>query len=64
MIYSSLPTDGLDINKTPTLPSLAFKIFRTHYLINNKIPLIKGKLYKILSQAYYGGHVDSEGVYS
>ena len=49
---------SIDINKTPTLPSLAFKIFRTHYLMKNKIPLINGKLYKILSQAYYGGHVD------
>ena len=49
---------NIDINKTPTLPSLAFKIFRTHYLIKNKIPLISGKLYKILKQAYFGGHVD------
>ena len=29
-----------------------------HYLKEHKIPLITGKLYKILSQAYYGGHVD------
>nr|YP_009690455.1 DNA polymerase family B [Schizopora paradoxa]QEG57235.1 DNA polymerase family B [Schizopora paradoxa] len=49
---------SIDINKTPTLPSLAFKIFRTHYLMKNQIPLITGKLYKILTQAYYGGHVD------
>jgi len=48
----------IDINKTPTLPSLAFKIFKTHYLQENQIPKITGRLYKVLSQAYFGGHVD------
>lgn len=48
----------IDINKTPTLPSLAFKIFRTHYLLQNQVPMITGDLYKILDQAYFGGHVD------
>ena len=62
-IYELFLPSGLILIKLllRTLPSLAFKIFscgRTHYLKNNKIPLIHGKLFKILSQAYFGGHVD------
>ena len=49
---------SIDINKTPTLPSLAFKIFRTHCLNPKEVPLINGRLYNILNQAYFGGHVD------
>jgi hypothetical protein len=48
----------IDISKTPTLPSLAFRIFRTYYLGKYKIPIIKNKLFEDLSKAYYGGHVD------
>lgn len=49
---------SIDITKTPTLPSLAFKIFRTHYLKINQVPIINKVLFKTFSQAYYGGHVD------
>src|SRR6185369_4176535 len=48
----------MNIYKTPTLPSLAFKIFRTHYLKPFQIPKLTGQIYQDLMKAYYGGHVD------
>nr|YP_010697864.1 DNA polymerase [Phellinidium ferrugineofuscum]WCF76825.1 DNA polymerase [Phellinidium ferrugineofuscum] len=49
----------VNISKTPTLPSLAFRIFRTHYLPKNRsIPVLSGQIFDDISEAYYGGHVD------
>jgi hypothetical protein len=49
----------IDIQKMPTLPSIAFRIFRTHYLTENVwIPIIKGKTYSDIQKSYYGGFVD------
>jgi DNA polymerase type B, organellar and viral len=42
----------------PTLPSLAFTIFRTHFMKEENIPLITGPLYDFIKEGYYGGHVD------
>jgi hypothetical protein len=48
----------VNISESPTLPSLAFRIFRTNFLDNIKIPVLKGQIYKDISKSYYGGHVD------
>jgi len=39
----------------PTLPSLAFGIFRSHYIKKNKIPKIGGQIYTDIKQGYTGG---------
>jgi hypothetical protein len=49
---------SLNIHKFPTLPSLAFGIFRGHYLIEDTIPLINGQMYSEIRKAYTGGHSD------
>ena len=42
LIYDSYQ---LNINNYPTLPSLAFGIYRSNYLKDFKIPLIKGQIF-------------------
>lgn len=50
---------GVNALKCPTLPSLAFRIFRLNFLLPTiNIPLLKREIYDNLVQAYYGGHVD------
>jgi hypothetical protein len=49
---------GLNITNYPTLPSLAFGIFRAHYLKDYKIPLIGGQILKDIREGYFGGHTD------
>lgn len=52
-------TFNVDATKCPTLPSLAFRIFRSKYLSNSvNIPLLSKFIYDKLSQAFFGGHVD------
>lgn len=49
----------LDINKYPTLPSLAFAIYRSNFMKDDfRIPLIDGGVYNDLKKAYTGGMVD------
>jgi hypothetical protein len=48
----------IDILKYPTLSSLAFGIYRTHFLTEIKIPLISGEIYNFIKQSYTGGSVD------
>jgi len=49
----------LNIHKYPTLPSLSLAIYRSNFLSDNyKIPLIHGKIYKNIKEAYTGGSVD------
>lgn len=36
--------EKIDITKLPTISSIAFKIFRSNYLENSKLPIIKGTL--------------------
>nr|YP_010691070.1 DNA polymerase [Phellinus igniarius]WBU93171.1 DNA polymerase [Phellinus igniarius] len=49
----------INISSVSTLPSLALKIFRAHFLPKNiKIPVLTGKIYDDICQAYYGGLVD------
>nr|YP_010192425.1 DNA polymerase [Amanita sinensis]QZN08162.1 DNA polymerase [Amanita sinensis] len=55
----------INVHKYPTLSSLAFAIFRTHYLKNDQlIPKISGTIYKNIQKAYTGGHVDVYKMYS
>jgi len=48
----------LNINSYPTLSSLAFGIYRTHFLKNFKIPLIAGQMLSDIRKGYYGGATD------
>jgi hypothetical protein len=50
--------EKIDITKLPTNSSIAFKIFRTNYLGENKLPIIKGNCHKDMRNAYYGGVVE------
>ena len=50
---------NINVSSISTLPSLAFKIFRTNFLSKAiKLPVITGKIYNDISKAYYGGHCD------
>lgn len=49
---------NLSINKYPTLPSLAFGVFRSKYLKPDTIPLIKGQPFHNIKNSYTGGSVD------
>src|SRR6266404_476923 len=48
----------MNIHKYPTLSSLAFAIFRTHFLIENTIPQISGQIAKDIRMSYTGGDCD------
>jgi hypothetical protein len=48
----------VDVHKYPTLPSLAFAIYRSNFLGDFKIPIISGKLYNFFHRGYTGGSVD------
>lgn len=50
--------EKIDITKLPTISSIAFKIFRTNYLENSKLPIIKGNAHNDMRNAYYGGVVE------
>jgi len=49
---------GFNINKYPTIPSLAFAIFKGKYLKEGEIPVITGKIKKCIQQSYTGGSTD------
>ena len=49
---------GLDINKYPTTPSLAFAIYRFKYLEENTIPITSGKVYDFIRKSYTGGSTE------
>jgi hypothetical protein len=48
----------INLHKYPTLSSLAFAIFRTHFLRKDEIPQLSGKISKDIRQSYTGGAVD------
>ena len=48
----------ININNYPTLSSLAFAIFRTHFLNKNEIPQTFGQISNDIRQGYTGGAVD------
>lgn len=45
---------NLNIHNSPTLSSLAFNIFRAHYLKDSKIPLIGGNMLNDIRAGYFG----------
>src|SRR6266498_3704185 len=47
-----------NIIKYPTLPSLSFNLFRTHYLKKDTIHMISGKIAEDIRKGYTGGAVD------
>lgn len=47
----------INIHKFPTLPSLAYGIFRASYLKHN-IPILVGDIYDFIRESYTGGSVD------
>jgi hypothetical protein len=49
---------GKNIHKYPTLPSLAFAIFRSNFMEKDTIPQLSGKIAKDIRQSYTGGAVD------
>lgn len=49
----------INISNISTIPSLAFKIVRVHYLSNSVVlPVLAGRIFDAISQAYFGGLVD------
>jgi DNA polymerase type B, organellar and viral len=48
----------INIHKYPTLSSLAFAIFRTHFLKKDEIPQLSGQIAKDIRQSYTGGAID------
>jgi hypothetical protein len=51
----------VNIDNHPTIPSVAFAIFRTHYLKENSIPLIKGreaKIFDFIHDSFTGGSTE------
>jgi hypothetical protein len=48
----------LNINTYPTIPSLAFAIFRSKYLPKDTVPIIKGKIKEEIQLGYTGGSTD------
>jgi hypothetical protein len=50
----------INVNSIATLPSLVFKLFRTHYLDEDKtcIPMLSGQIAKDIRLSYTGGYTD------
>jgi hypothetical protein len=48
----------ININKYPTLPSLSFAIFRTHFLKTSFVSQLSGKISKNIKLGYTGGATD------
>jgi DNA polymerase type B, organellar and viral len=49
---------GRNIHKYPTLPSLAFAIFRCKFMTEENIPQLSGKIADDIRTSYTGGAVD------
>jgi hypothetical protein len=49
---------GKNIHNYPTLPSLAFGIFRSNFMTNENIPQLSGKIASNIREGYTGGSVD------
>lgn len=48
----------ISINKFPTLSSIAFALFRTHFLTVDTIPQLSGQIENDIRKSYTGGAVD------
>ena len=49
---------NLNIEDYPTISSLAFAIYRRHYLPENKISITRGKVFDFIRESYTGGSTD------
>lgn len=49
---------NLDIIKYPTIPSLAFAIYRIHYMPENTIPVTQGKVFNFIRTSFTGGSTE------
>jgi len=49
---------NINIHKYPTLPSLAFGIFRSNFMLKNIVPQLSGKIANDIRKAYTGGSCD------
>jgi hypothetical protein len=49
---------NVNIHKYPTLPSLAFGIFRSNFMSENTIPQLSGKIANEIRSGYTGGSCD------
>lgn len=49
---------SVNLHHYPTLPSLAFRIFRSNFMKENLIPQLSGKIARDIRQGYTGGAVD------
>jgi hypothetical protein len=49
---------GILIDRYPTIPSLAFAIYRSSYMPSDTIPLTHGKVYNFIRQSFSGGSTD------
>ena len=49
---------GINIEKYPTTPSLAFAIFRKDYMLENTIPITSGKVFNFIKKSFTGGSTD------
>jgi DNA polymerase type B, organellar and viral len=49
---------GKNIHHYPTLPSLAFAIFRSNFMTENTVPQLSGQIAEDIRQSYTGGSVD------
>uniref|UniRef100_A0A896Z9J5 Probable DNA polymerase n=1 Tax=Coniophora olivacea TaxID=85977 RepID=A0A896Z9J5_9AGAM len=49
---------SLDITNYSTIPSLAFAIYRMHYMPKDTIPLTHGKIFNFIKKGYTGGSTE------
>lgn len=49
---------GITLKNCVSIASVAFKLFKAKFLPANIIPIVKGRVYKCISQAYYGGRAE------
>jgi DNA polymerase type B, organellar and viral len=50
--------EHLNITKSLSISSLTFKVFKTNYLKDPFLPIIKGMHHDLMREAFFGGHVD------
>jgi hypothetical protein len=49
---------SIDIKIYPTVPSLAFAVYITHYLKDNKIPITSGEVFEFIRESFTGGSTE------
>ncbi|OAX31150.1 hypothetical protein K503DRAFT_704144, partial [Rhizopogon vinicolor AM-OR11-026] len=49
---------SISIDKYPTIPSLAFAIYRSGYMPENTIPLTNGKVFNFIQESFTGGSTE------